>query len=93
MKKKISPINNKEINLFDALSADEILESDIMSYIAMKIIDKRLSMGMSQKEFATHLGVSQSMVAKWESCEYNFSIKSLLKLASALEVKLGIELQ
>lgn len=83
----------KEIDLFDSLPTDALLESDIMSYIAMKIIDKRLSMGMSQKEFAKHLGVSQSMVSKWESCEYNFSIKSLLKLASALEMKLGIELQ
>ncbi|MCH5279935.1 MAG: helix-turn-helix transcriptional regulator [Lachnospiraceae bacterium] len=30
-------------------------------------------MGMTQLEFAKHMGVSQGMVSKWESREYNFT--------------------
>ena len=42
---------------------------------------------MNQSEFAKYMGVSQSMISKWESGEYNFSCESIAQLD-----KIGIEL-
>lgn len=81
----------KEIDLFEDLTKAEKLEADIMGSIAVAIIEKRLSMGMTQTEFAKFLGVSQSMVVKWESCEYNFTIRSLVKITSLLNLNLNLQ--
>lgn len=43
-------------------------------------------MHMSQKEFATYMGVSQSMVSKWESREYNFTTKALNEICKKLNL-------
>ena len=48
-----------------------------LAQISAKIERRRIEMGMTQKEFADYMGVSQGMISKWESREYNFTIKSL----------------
>ena len=48
-----------------------------LAQISAKLERRRIEMGMTQKDFADYLGVSQGMVSKWESREYNFTIKSL----------------
>ena len=53
----------------------------------------RKSLGMTQKEFAHLLGVSQSMVSKWESEYYNFSIESLANICSKLGWDLNVEMR
>ena len=67
-------------DLFPELSAAEKKTDYILADIAVKIREKRKTMQMSQKEFAEFLGVSQSMVSKWEGAEYNFSIEKLVDL-------------
>ena len=42
-----------------------------LAKISAQIERERLEMGMSQKEFAEYMGVTQEMVSKWESREYN----------------------
>ena len=58
--------------------------------IATKIYDFRTSKGWSQKKLAEVLGVSQAMVSKLESGEYNFTIEQLWKVACKLGWKLNI---
>jgi transcriptional regulator with XRE-family HTH domain len=55
--------------------------------ISTMIIDHRLENGLSQKALAEVLGVTQGMVSKWESCEYNFTIDQVCKIAVKLNVK------
>ena len=63
-----------EDDLFKDLSEEEKAEADMMAEIAMQIHNKRIEMNMNQSQFAEYNGVSQAMVSKWESGEYNFSV-------------------
>ena len=58
--------------------------------IAIHIHEKRISMNMTQKDFAEFTGVSQTMVSKWESGEYNFTVGNLSRLMVTLGLKLEI---
>ena len=42
---------------------------------------------MNQKQFASFMGVSQAMISKWESGEYNFTINTLNEICD----KLGLD--
>ena len=77
-------------DLFPELSAAEKRTDHILADIAVKIRGKRKAMQMSQKEFAEFLGVSQSMVSKWEGAEYNFSIEKLVDLFTRLDIPIDI---
>ncbi len=43
---------------------------------------------MNQKQFAEFMNVSQSMVSKWESTTYNFTIKSIISILTKLDIKM-----
>ena len=59
-----------------------------LAKISAKIERCRLDMRLTQTEFADYMGVSQGMISKWESREYNFTVKSLNEIFH----KLGLEL-
>jgi len=61
----------------EGFSKTEIKSIKDLAKISAKIEMKRNDLGMTQKEFARFMGVSQGMVSKWESREYNFTITSL----------------
>ena len=48
---------------------------------------------MTQKEFADYMGVTQGMVSKWESREYNFTIKSLNEICQKLGLSLSMTME
>ncbi len=66
---------------------------DIYYEISTKIFDFRMLNNWSQKKLAEVLGVSQAMVSKLESGEYNFTIEQLWKIAKKLGWKLNISFE
>ena len=46
--------------------------------------------GLTQQELARRLGRPQSMVARWESGEHEFTLATLARLAEALECCLTV---
>lgn len=70
-------------------SAEELLYDGLCGLIAAEISMKRQSMKMSQKQFADFMGVSQGLVSRWERGDANFTLESLVSIAS----KLGLEMQ
>lgn len=76
----------------DDLSEADIVSSKLLSSISSAIVKSRVDMGKTQKEFAEHMHVSQSMVSKWESADYNFSVKALAEIASKLELDISLKL-
>lgn len=52
--------------------------------ISVEIEMARMNLGMNQKEFAKFMGVSQGMISKWESGDYNFTIEALARIGSKL---------
>lgn len=63
---------------------------DILYNVAIKIFDIRMEKGLNQSEFADLLGVSQSMVSKLESGDYNPTLGQLYKLSKKLDIRFDI---
>lgn len=76
--------NAKEVDIFSELSQEEKMEADLLADIAIQIHTRRTEMGMTQAEFARHMGVAQTMVSKWESGSYNFTLQKLVQIYSKL---------
>lgn len=70
------------------LSDEELLLSHLQSDIAATIAEKRVSAGLSQKEFADALSVSQGLVSRWESGDCNFTLQTLVRIAQKLSIKM-----
>lgn len=84
---------NEFLEIFgDSITASDLVSAAILGQISAEIAARRIEMNMTQKEFAKYLGVTQGMVSKWESTDYNFSIKTLADLATKLDMVLKVEL-
>ena len=60
----------------------------LMCDISISLVEYRRKNKLSQEQLAEKLGVGQSMISKYESGTYNWSIRSL----SAVSSKLGLDL-
>lgn len=76
----------------ETVSPTDIVVSRVLSKISSAIVKQRIDLGMTQKQFAEYMGVSQGMVSKWESEDYNFSIKSLAEVAVKLDLDVDVSL-
>lgn len=70
--------------LTDGIAEAEAKSIIELAKISAKIERRRLELNMTQKEFAAYMNVSQGMVSRWESREYNFTIKTLMKFVKSL---------
>ena len=92
LKEKIA--NAKKSNwVVEELSEAEVKTAIELAKISAKIENCRIDLGMTQKEFADFMGVTQGMVSKWESREYNFTIRSLNEICQKLEITLSLEME
>ena len=74
--------------LTDNLTSADLLEIELMSEVAADISIARVKRDMNQKQFAEYMGVTQGMISKWESGEYNFTLSTLAKIYSKLNMPL-----
>lgn len=86
--------NTKEMYEFisNYISKSDIYAASVIAKVSAFIINYRYKTGMTQKEFAKFMGVTQGMVSKWESAEYNFSVESIAQIAEKLECTFDIEI-
>ncbi len=70
----------------DYISKSDIYAANAIAKISMFIFKRRQELGMSQKDFAKMMNVTQGMVSKWESADYNFTIESLAQISEKLNV-------
>ncbi|MBZ4647740.1 MAG: helix-turn-helix domain protein [Clostridia bacterium] len=84
---------NKELltnpwDLIDELSDEKTKEEfeldDILVDISLKILNYRINNEMTQKQLAEKLEISQAMVSKLESGDYNPTIGQLWKISKKL---------
>lgn len=64
---------------------------DILVSIASNLINYRVKNNLTQKELAQKLNMSQAMISKLESGEYNPTIKMLYEISKALDLKFKVE--
>ena len=84
-------------DLLNAL-AEGLDEADVVcaaqtASISNTIANKRISLGMNQKQFADYLGKSQPTVSKWETGDCNFTVATLAEIACKLGFSLDIRLR
>ena len=88
----VRTINDLINAISSQLSYEEVLAAEQMAKISAAITKERIDRDLTQAEFAKLLGVSQGMVSKWESEEYNFTIESLAGICDKLDWDMNIEL-
>lgn len=76
----------------DCLTPADIISAELLTSISVRITSIRLKMNMSQTEFAKYLGVSQGLVSRWESENYNFSIKLLAQICAKLNQHIRLDI-
>lgn len=81
-------------DFINELASDEVKENfeldEILVNISLKLINYRINKNITQKELSRRLDVSQAMVSKLESGDYNPSIEQLWKISTKLEWRFGI---
>jgi len=70
--------------LADEITQEEFELDDILSEISLTLIKYRLKNNLTQKDLADKLELSQSMISKLESGDYNPSISQLWKISKKL---------
>ena len=73
--------------LFDYMSQEESITAKYIGQIASIIQRRRKEKGYTQQELANKLGVSQTIISRWENGEENFTIATLVKISAALEIE------
>lgn len=74
--------------LEEKYSTEELMLANVLSDIALTISRKRISMGMTQSEFAETIGVDTPMVSRWESGRSRFTLSTLATIAAKLNMDL-----
>lgn len=84
--------NNEFYNfLSGCISKADLYSANVTAKISAFIANKRHEMNMTQKEFAEMMNVSQGMISKWESAQYNFTVESIAKIAEKLNISFDID--
>ena len=86
-------MKEKSIDLFNCLTESEKKQGKLRGMISAAIENKRRELGLTQKEFAKTLGISQAMVSKLESSENNISVDRLVDLFEKLDIKYSIQIE
>lgn len=91
MKKQLLVNSMDWIN--EILKNEDLELDDLLYDLSVAIIDYRIKHDLDQKELAAELKVTQAMISKYESCEYNFTIKKLYDIAEKLDMDLKVSLK
>ena len=85
--------NAKKTNwIAEGMTDAEVKTTIELAKISARIERCRIDMGMTQQEFADYMGVTQGMVSKWESREYNFTIRSLNEICQKINLEFSVSL-
>ncbi len=80
------------LDLFACLTETEKKQGKLRGMVSAAIENKRYELNMTQKELAEELGVTQGMVSKLESAEYNITIDKLVELFELLKIDYNINI-
>lgn len=84
----MADLNDLFSALADSFTPEQMALSTLQGTIAAEITMKRLDLDMNQTQFARHMGVSQGLISRWETGETNFTLQTLVEIASKLDIKL-----
>lgn len=73
------------------ISKSDVYAATVIAKVSMFIYKYRRDKKMTQKAFAELMGVTQAMVSKWESANYNFTIETIAQISEKLNFTFDIE--
>ena len=73
------------------ISKSDVYAAKVIAKVSMFIYKYRQDKKMTQKAFAEFMGVTQAMVSKWESANYNFTIETIAQISEKLNFTFDIE--
>lgn len=91
LKEKLASAQNSDW-VTEGLEKSEVKSIVELAKISASIERCRLDLHMTQRQFAEYMGVSQGMVSKWESRDYNFTINSLNEICEKLNLVFNVSL-
>lgn len=71
----------------------DLLEEYHLQKVSLKIIKMRLELGLSQKEMAAKLEMSESQYCRMEKGQHNPTVLSLIELTDLFEYDLDIKIR
>ena len=80
----------EHVRTVDPVIGEDIDEIEAMSSIITAMVQKRTSLGLSQRDLATMCGIPQSSVARIESCKTVPNMRTLLNIFQHLGLKLTV---
>ena len=91
MNKKSTANIDELFSLFsETLTPADILSAKLISQFSNAITSERLKMNMSQKDFATYIGATQSLISRWECGDYNFTLNKIAEIAAKLDLNIDL---
>lgn len=78
------------VRTVDPVIGEDIDEIEAMSSIITAMVQKRTSLGLSQRDLAAMCGIPQSSVARIESCKTVPNMRTLLNIFQHLDLKLTV---
>ena len=66
---------------------------EALNNIAIAVAEYRYNHSMSQASLAADIGVSQAMISKYESGDYNISLKAAFELLDKLRLKVALTIE
>ncbi len=93
MKKKINflPVSDIEKGLMKRPGYKAAREKSRLKYLLIEaIIDARGKQGLTQRDLAKQLGITQSSLARFESGNANPTLEFVGKIVSGLDLKMSI---
>lgn len=91
--RKTTTLDNLFKKFSTGLSVATLNSIRLLSKISAKITVARIDKNMTQTQFAEYMDVSQGMISKWESGDYNFTIKQLCEICEKLELTPDVEFE
>ena len=70
----------------------EYIFYDTLGKISIELVNYRIRNGLSQADLARMLGVTQAMVSKYESGEYNISLKAVIELLTKIGIHFDLNI-
>lgn len=63
---------------------------DLLLKFSMMVLNHRLDLGLTQNQLAEQLSVSQAMIAKYESGDFNPSLKTIWEISRKMGMKVQL---
>ena len=80
----------KSLKDVDPNIKEDIEEMEILAIIINAIIERRIELGISQRELAEMCGLPHSSVARIEACSVKPKVETLLKIMKPLGLTLSV---